>query len=237
MELGLSLLAGVLSTLSPCVLPLLPVVLGTAVSEHKWGPVALTAGLTISFVAIGMFIALIGFSIGLDDTFFRNVSASLLIVMGAVLAMPKLQAKFAIAAGPVGNWTEQRFGGFSQRGLGGQFGVGLLLGAVWLPCVGPTLGAASLLAAQGQDLVRVTFTMIMFGIGTALPLLALGMLSREALMRWRGRILSAESGAKAILGILLIVTGTLILTGIDKILETELVRISPLWLTELTTSF
>ena len=62
----LAFLAGVLSTLSPCVLPLLPLVLSAAVSEHRFGPAALAAGLAASFVAIGLFVATIGFSIGLD---------------------------------------------------------------------------------------------------------------------------------------------------------------------------
>ena len=65
-SIALAFLAGVLSTLSPCVLPLLPLVLGTAVSAHRFGPAALAAGLATSFVAIGLFVATIGFSIWLD---------------------------------------------------------------------------------------------------------------------------------------------------------------------------
>ena len=149
-SVALAFLAGVLSTLSPCVLPLLPIVLGTAVSAHRAGPVALAAGLALSFVIVGLFIATIGFSIGLDAGVFRAAAAILLMAIGLVLLVPRFQAQFALAAGPVSQWTEQRFGGFSGNGLGGQFGVGLLLGAVWSPCVGPTLGAASLLAAQGR---------------------------------------------------------------------------------------
>src|SRR6478752_5845966 len=141
--IGLALLAGVLSTLSPCVLPILPMVLGAAVSEHRFGPAALAAGLTLSFVAIGLFVATIGFSLGLDGGLFRTAAAILLVAFGIVLLVPHVQARVAVAAGPVGNWAEHRFGGFSPGGLGGQFMVGLLLGAVWSPCIGPTLGAAS----------------------------------------------------------------------------------------------
>jgi len=71
-----AVVAGVLSTLSPCVLPLLPVVLGTAVSQHRFGPVALAGGLAVSFVAIGLFVATIGFSIGLDLAAFPGPSAA-----------------------------------------------------------------------------------------------------------------------------------------------------------------
>ena len=68
--LGLALLAGILSTLSPCVLPLLPIVLGAALTEHRFGPLALAAGVALSFVVVGLFVATVGFAIGLDLTFF-----------------------------------------------------------------------------------------------------------------------------------------------------------------------
>jgi cytochrome c biogenesis protein CcdA len=144
-SIGLAYVAGLLTVLSPCVLPLLPIVLGAAASEHRLGPLALAGGMALSFTVIGLFVATIGFSIGLDADFFRAVAAILLVAIGVVLLVPNVQTRLAVAAGPVGNWTEQRFGGFATAGLRGQFGVGLLLGAVWVPCVGPTLGAASLL--------------------------------------------------------------------------------------------
>jgi cytochrome c biogenesis protein CcdA len=127
--------------------------------------------------------------------------------------------------------------GFSTRGIGGQFGVGLLLGAVWSPCVGPTLGAASVLASQGSNLGQVAITMTVFGIGAALPLIALGLLSRQALMRWRDSLIHSGKSAKVVLGAILIIIGVLIATGYDKRVEAALVDASPAWLTELTTRF
>ena len=236
-NVGLAFVAGVLSTLSPCVLPLLPIVLATAASEHRAGPAALAAGLALSFVIVGLFVALIGFSIGLDTDVFRGVAAALLLSVGLVLIVPQLQTRFALAAAPVSGWIEQRSAGFSMSGASGQFGVGLLLGTLWSPCVGPTLGAASLLAAQGQDIARVAVTMLVFGLGAALPLLLLGLLSRETLRRWRDRMLSAGKGGKLALGVVLIATGVLVLTGLDKYLETIIVDASPDWLTELTTRY
>jgi hypothetical protein len=76
-----------------------------------------------------------------------------------------------------------------------------------------------------------------FGLGAALPLLVLGMLSREAMIAWRGRLLGAGSGGKALLGALLLIVGVLILTGLDKALEAELVALSPAWLTDITTRY
>jgi cytochrome c-type biogenesis protein len=229
-------IAGVLTTLSPCVLPILPIILGAAASERKYGPAALAAGLAVSFVAIGLFVATVGYSIGLTADLFREVAAALMIVLGAVLLLPNLQARLALASGPIANWTDRRFG--TQRGgYAGQFSVGLILGAVWSPCVGPTLGAASLLAAQGRQLPQVAATMFVFGLGAALPLLGIGLASREALQRWRMRILAAGQIMKLGFGVLLIVFGTVVLTGIDKRVETALVNASPQWLTDLTTRF
>jgi cytochrome c biogenesis protein CcdA len=108
---------------------------------------------------------------------------------------------------------------------------------VWSPCVGPTLGAASLLAAQGRDLPQVALSMLVFGLGAALPLLIIGLLSREAMQRWRKQILAFGQGIKAAFGVLLIVIGILVLAGLDKRVETVLVNASPQWLTDLTTRF
>lgn len=235
--LGFALLAGILSVLSPCVLPLLPIVFGTAQSEHRLGPAALAFGVAISFTTIGLFVATIGFAIGLETDLFRLVAAVLLIAVGIVLLVPRLQAQVAVAAGPVGNWVDDHFGSFSGDSLWGQFGVGLLLGAVWAPCVGPTLGAASVLAAKGEDLGQVALTMLAFGVGAALPLMALGFASREAMLRWRGKLAEAGKGGKMLLGIVLVVVGLLVATGADKALETYLVNASPDWLTRLTTRY
>jgi cytochrome c biogenesis protein CcdA len=212
-------------------------VLGTAVGEHRHGPVALAVGLAVSFVAIGMFIATIGYALGLDAGYFRIIGAVLLMAVGVVLLVPALQTQFAVVAGPISGWTDNRFGGFATTGLRGQFAIGLLLGAVWSPCVGPTLGAASMLASRGEDLGQVSLVMTAFGIGAALPLLVLGLLSREAMVAWRGRLLNVGKAGKMALGGLLLALGLMIASGLDKRIETFLVDVSPAWLTELTTRF
>ena len=103
--------------------------------------------------------------------------------------------------------------------------------------MGPTLGAASILAAKGENLGQVALTMLVFGVGAALPLMLLGLISREAMTRWRGRMMEAGKGGKMLLGVLLVAVGLMVATGLDKRLETVLVDASPAWLTELTTRF
>ncbi len=235
--LALAFAAGVLSVLSPCVLPILPIVLCAATTDRKASPVALAAGLSTSFVAVGLFVATIGYSLGLDANVFRYVAASLIIAIGIVLMLPQLQAHLAAASSPIANWTDQRFRSQRGTGISGQFWIGVLLGAVWSPCVGPTLGAASLLAAQGRNLPQVAITMLVFGIGAAFPLLLVGLLSREAVARWRMRLLSAGQVTKVGLGIVFVAIGALVITGLDKSIEAALVAASPQWLTDLTTRF
>ena len=209
---ALAFVAGVLTSLSPCVLPILPLVLGAAASERKYGPVALAAGLAISFVLVGLFVATIGYSIGLTTELFRQVAAALMVMLGAVLIFPPLQSRLALASAPIANWTDRHFGSERGSGYASQFWLGVLLGAVWTPCVGPTLGAA-------------------------LPLLIIGLLSREVLQRWRKQVLSVSHAIKTALGVLLILIGALVFAGFDKHLETVLVNASPQWLTDLTTRF
>lgn len=234
--IGLAFAAGVLSTLSPCVLPLLPIVLGTAAAEHRLAPVALAAGLALSFTAIGLFVATIGFSLGLDAGVFRNVGAALLVALGVILIAPVLQERITVAAGPLGAMVGNRFGDAPRSGIRGQFGVGLLLGAVWSPCAGPTLGAASVLASQGQQLASVALTMLAFGVGAALPLLLIGTLSREAALALRAKLMTAGHAVRTGMGGVLMLLGVAIISGADKSIEAYLVTHSPGWLTRLTTS-
>jgi cytochrome c biogenesis protein CcdA len=115
--------------------------------------------------------------------------------------------------------------------------MGALLGAVWTPCAGPTLGAASLLAAQGKSLPEVAAVMLTFGVGASVPLLVVGAVSGEALRRWRGRMLSAGRSGKWLLGASALMVSLLILTGADHVLETVAVAHSPDWLIRATAAF
>lgn len=233
----LAYLAGILTILSPCVLPLVPIVLAGAQSKGRWGPVALGLGLTLSFTLVGLFVALIGFSIGLDGEVFRVFGGAVMVAIGLVLVTPLVQVWLASAGGPVMNWAQGGIQRFETGGVPAQLGLGALLGLVWAPCVGPTLGAASILAAQGKSLTAVALTMLVFGLGAATPLVLIGLASRQTLMRVRNRMLAAGENGKRILGGLLLVLGLLIVSGLDRRLEAMLVQSSPAWLTELTTRY
>jgi cytochrome c biogenesis protein CcdA len=236
-SVGFGFLAGVFSILSPCVLPILPLVLGAAVAVHRGAVALLALGMAIAFVAVGLFVAAIGFAIGVDGDALRWISALMLGVFGLVLLLPDLQTVFARAAAPASGAGNRMLARVTANGPGGQFVLGLILGAVWSPCVGPTLGAASLMAAQGRDLGAVAAVMLAFGLGAALPLLVLGTVSAAAMRRWRGPMLQVGRGGKAMVGLVSAAVAALILSGLDRRLEVALVEASPGWLTALTTRF
>jgi cytochrome c biogenesis protein CcdA len=227
--------AGVLTILSPCVLPLVPVVLGAAAQRHRLGPLALSAGLVASFTAIGFVIAAFGTSLGLDAERLRLVGAAVLVAAGLLLLAPRTQAMLATAAGPLANWANERQESLDRYGLTGQAGIGVLLGLVWGPCVGPTLGAATALAAQGEQLPQVALTMAAFGAGIASVLLVLAFTSRALFARVRGRLMAGGSRGKKLLGAVLLVVGAAILTGFDRSIEAALVAASPDWMVEWST--
>lgn len=234
---ALGLLAGALSILSPCVLPLVPVLVASAVNAHRWGAVALGAGLAVSFTIVGMLLATLGASLGLDPDTFRTVGAVILGLFGLVLLVPGLQDAFARAAGALSNSGSQMLSRITLQGFTGQFLIGTVLGIVWSPCVGPTLGAATTLASQGRNLAQIGLLMLTFGIGAAAPLIALGSLPRASMMNIRGRLLSTGKYGKQLFGLILLALGVLIATGADKSVEAWILDRTPDWLTRVTTRF
>lgn len=234
---GFGLLAGLLSTLSPCVLPILPILLGSATAAHPRAPLALAGGLALSYAVIGTLIAWVGSAVGVDAAIFRNVGAAILGALGLVLMSASLQRRFATATSGIGDAGNNFISRLNLNGLRGQFAIGLALGVVWSPCVGPTLGAAVLLASQGSHLPQVALLMGIFGIGAAMPVVGLAYLSRAAMMKVRGKLMQAGKTGKIVLGAIMVAIAVLILTGADKPLEAWLVEMSPAWLTALTTRF
>jgi cytochrome c biogenesis protein CcdA len=213
-------LAGTLASLSPCVLPILPIVLAAAGADSRFGPVALAAGLAVSFAAAGSLLGLAGFALGLDGEVLRISAAVLMLVAGAALLLAGVAARLSAAAEhalqPVTAFASR----MSARGAGGQFALGAVLGLAWAPCSGPALGAAIALSAQASTAPQAALAMLVFALGAALPLLALGYAARGAVPALRKRLGAAGGMARPLLGGALALFGLLVLTGLDKHIET-----------------
>ncbi len=226
--------AGALSALSPCVLPLLPLVLAGAVERHRLGPLVLAAGLAASAIVVGFAVALLGFT--LDRDLVRVIAGGLLVLVGLVLLIARLDVAVARAAAPIAAGAAALLARLGPGGLAGQFVVGALLGALWTPCGGPTLGAAIGLAAQRRSLGAAAAVMAAYSLGAVVPLLLLAYGSRRLAARPDRLALVARLGKPAV-GVALVLLGMLSVTGGDKVLETRVLDAMPAWLVDLTTRF
>lgn len=228
--LPLAFLAGVVGILSPCVWPLVPVVVASSATTGRFGPLALADGLSLSFALAGSVLMFVLVNLGLDPESFRYLAAVILLAAGAVLVIKPLANRLTLGLSLVtSRWSLDA----SAERWYGQFGVGLLLGLVWLPCVGPTLGAAVGLASMGQQMGLAFLVMLMFGVGTAAVLLAAGLLSSRAIARWNATAMKNADLGKRLLGWTILLLGGLVLTGVDKVLQTWAVQMLPAWVTGL----
>lgn len=223
----LAWVAGVLSILSPCVWPIVPIVMASAAGKGRWGPLYLALGLSISFALAGALLTFVLLNLGLNPDAYRGVAAVLMLLVGLLLVVK-----------PLADWTALQLSQLSARlpvgnpdaaSAMGQFGVGLLLGLVWLPCVGPTLGAAIALASVGQDMLLAFIVMFAFGVGTASALIVAAAVSARVLQTWRPNVFSNVAIAKQVLGWLLVLLGVLVLTGADKLIEAYVLQYLPDW--------
>lgn len=233
----LALLAGVLTVFSPCILPLLPILFGSAGARHAGGPAALAVGLAASFTLVGLIFALLGAQAAFDPQVFKWAGGGALALVGLVLVTPAFGRRIAAAGGPAVEWGRACLARFDANGIGGHLVLGSLLGLVWSPCAGPTLGAASLLAAQGKDLAAVVLVMAAFGLGAAGALALIGYGARNAYARWKGRLRLGGNLGRIILGVSLLMLGALMLTGFDHIVEAALTQATPAWLAQLTSRY
>lgn len=230
-------LAGILTTLNPCVLPMIPLVLTGASAVGRFGPLALATGLVGSFTVLGVGLATVGPAVGLDAALVRQVAAVFLVVTGFALVHAPTQILLLRLLAPFADAAQRASSRLSLGNHRGQFGLGVLLGAVWSPCVGPTLGATVALAANGRNLAQATMTMAAFGAGMAGVFLGIGLASRSAFARHRRRLSHFAAASRQLFGMLLVGVGVLVLSGLDKLAEAFLTRAMPDWLLRLTTRF
>ncbi|MEP3051049.1 MAG: cytochrome c biogenesis CcdA family protein [Erythrobacter sp.] len=233
----LSFVAGLVTILNPCVLPLVPILVASAIGKSKFGPVALAAGLVTSFTLFGFTVITFGYSLGINEQIVRLLAGALLAIAGIVLLVPQAQSALSAAAAPIANFGNQRLSQVSGDGIAGQFGVGLLLGIVWAPCVGPTLGVAIAAASQGQNLLASFLIFLIFGLGVATSILVFAYGSRKAMGERRQAMLTMAKYGKPFFGATLLVVGIMVLTGFDKLIEIALLDALPQSLIEFTTRF
>jgi cytochrome c-type biogenesis protein len=236
MDLIFGYLAGLLTLVNPCVLPVLPIVLASALQAHRLGPIALAAGMSASFVILGVGIAALGNRLGISAETVTQASALLMIAFGAVLLVPRLNAGFAMATAGMAARADAGIDQIDRSGLPGQALGGALLGAVWSPCVGPTLGGAISLASTGQSLIWATAIMLAFAAGVSTVIVALGYGARAALQRRRAAMMTIAQRAKPIMGVVFVTIGLILFFNLHHLIETWATNAMPIWLQDFSVS-
>lgn len=236
MELILAYGAGLLTLINPCVLPVLPIVLASALQSGRHGPAILAAGMSVSFVLLGFAVTVLGHAIGLTPDRLSEAGAVLMVIFGLVLLVPRLSSSFAVVTAGVSAGADQRIGRFDPASSQGQFAGGLLLGAVWSPCIGPTLGGAIALASQGQSLVLAFAIMVAFAAGVSTIILALGYGARAAIQRRQAAMRRLAEVSRPIMGGVFLVVGLGLLFKVHHMIEIWAIQTLPPWLIDLSVS-
>lgn len=234
----LAFVAGLVTILNPCVLPLVPIVVASAAGKDRFGPAALALGLATSFASFGFLVVAFGFQLGIDERLVRVLAGLLLLLSGMVLLIPPAQAKLSALASPLSNRAAQLLPGAGRGGgSGGQFMVGLLLGLVWAPCVGPSLGAAIAAASEGKNMLSAFLTFAAFGGGVALAIIAFAYGSRQAIGGRAKALQRLARFAKPAFGVALVLVGALVVSGFDRNVEAVGLSLMPDWLVALTSRY
>ncbi|CUH85094.1 thiol:disulfide interchange protein precursor [Thalassovita mediterranea] len=237
MELFFGYLAGLLTLINPCVLPVLPIVLTGALQAHRLGPVALALGMGVSFVSFGLLISGFGFALGIDQQMISDAGAVLMIGFGLILLVPRFSAAFSTATAGMAASADGQMNSVDHTSLRGQFLGGLLLGAVWSPCIGPTLGGAISLASQGGSLLWAGAIMVSFAAGVGTLILALGYGARGLLTRHKGVMRVIAEKARPAMGIVFLLVGTALLFRLQHYAEAWAVNALPYRLQDLSVRF
>jgi cytochrome c biogenesis protein CcdA len=234
MDILLAYGAGLLTLINPCVLPILPIVLAGALQASRLGPLALAAGMGLAFVTLGFGVIAAGHLVGLTEARLAQAGAVVMMVFGLILLVPQANARFALATAGVAGRADTGLRNSTLAGWQGQFLGGMLLGAVWSPCVGPTLGGAISLASQGQDLLQAFAITLGFALGIGTVIIALGYGARGLMRRHMGALQRLAAASRPILGAVFLFVGLAIVMRWHHMAEAWLLDRMPVWLQDLS---
>ena len=201
--------AGIVTALSPCVFPVLPILFAGGATGGRRRPYAIIAGLVASFATFTLVATWLLEQLHLPQDFLRNLSIALLLVLAATLIVPQL-----------GVLLERPLAFLSRRApssdLGGGFLLGVSLGLVFAPCGGPVIGAISANAARVEFGWKTVAITVAYALGAAVPMLAVAALGQSATRRLRASAVQLRTA----LGVLMAVAALAIALDLDRKLQT-----------------
>lgn len=223
----LALLAGAVTIGGPCILPLLPIILGTSTTgRHPLRPVAIVFGFISSFTVFALVFSVFGNFLGLSPDTWRYVAAVVIGLFGVMMLFPKLQTAVFAKLEPLLSKVGPKIG--DQTGLWSGFLLGLSLGAVWTPCAGPVLGSILTLIASNRDLVQAGALLFAFSLGAGIPMLLIAYGGQAAVTRVRF-IAKYSSLIQRVFGAIILLVAIGLITKTDVAVQLWLLERAP-WL-------
>src|SRR6266516_8140042 len=211
--IGIGLAAGFVTAISPCVLPVLPIVFAGGATGGRRKPFAIVAGLILSFSAFTLFGAWLLNKLGLPQDLLRNIAIGLLFLVAATLLVPQLGD---VVQRPLLRLTRRPSGD-----LGGGFLLGLSLGLVFVPCAGPVLTAVTVVAAAHSVGVDTAFLTVAYALGAAVPMLAFALGGQRVVERF-GRFRRHAARVRLGLGLIIAATALAIVFNLDRPFQTSI---------------
>jgi cytochrome c biogenesis protein CcdA/thiol-disulfide isomerase/thioredoxin len=181
-EIGLAFIEGLALIASPCILPVLPLVLSASVEGGRRRPFGIITGFVLAFSAFALVSRQIVMALHIDLEIIKNISLVLLLLFGVMLLSTKISAKFSQLTQKVANWG----GSFSFTGKEGFFSgmlIGSLIGLVWTPCAGPILAAALVQIIRQETDSESVVMVVSFALGAAVPMLIIALAGRKLMDR------------------------------------------------------
>jgi len=214
-------LAGVVTIMKPCCLPLVPVIFSGS-GGHRLRPLAIVSGLTVSFTTMGVLVSAFGATFGAYTDYLRNIAILFIISMGLVLFDEDVNVEFMKISGSITQHLREigflnKFSSkMPEESLMGGFFLGMSLGVLWIPCVGPILGAVLALVASVGNMTYGASMLFVYSIGMSLPMLSIAYYGKKIINRYKWFSKNGEL-LKKLSGLVLIFIGILLLFGVDKL--------------------
>ena len=218
-------LAGIVTILSPCILPILPVVLSGSVAGGKKRPFGIITGFVVSFTFFTLTLSTIVKATGIPADTFRLLSIVIIIGMGLSLLLPQFQVVLEKLFSRLANLAPKA----TQDGFWGGILVGLSLGLIWTPCVGPILASVISLAISGTVTGSAVFITLAYSAGTAIPMLIIVFTGRRLF-----QFIKNPVGIQKFFGVVMILTGLAIYLNFDRKFQTYILDVFPNYGTGLT---
>lgn len=221
-------LAGVVTIAGPCILPLLPIILGTAtVRAHKARPLFIILGFILSFTVFVIVFATAGRILNVDAGLFRSIAAILIGLFGVTMLFPKIQSSIFARFEPLMHKIAPKTDP-TKADLWSGFILGVSLGLVWSPCAGPVLGSILTLIATNQSLIQSGILLFAYSLGAGVPMLAIAYGGQVATTKVQAIAKHAVT-IQRVFGAIIILVAISLFTGMDTQFQGWLITKYP-WL-------